>query len=145
MRRSAAIIPAPAGSSDWPLLHTTAENLYFKPESPGIMVSPADETPSEAMDAYPLDLDIAVAMEEFHKITDLPVEHILRSWAGLRTFAPDRRPVVGFAHETPGFFWLAGQGGFGIQTSPGLGRLAADIIMGRAVANEQIDAARFAV
>lgn len=145
LRRTAAIIPAPADSSAWPLVHTTAENLYFKPESPGIMVSPADETPSEAMDAYPLDLDIAVAMEEFHKITDHPVEHILRSWAGLRTFAPDRRPVVGFAHETPGFFWLAGQGGFGIQTSPGLGRLAADIIMGRAAANEHIDAARFAV
>ena len=145
MRRTAAIVPAPDHSENWPLLHTTSETLYFKPESPGIMVSPADETPSEAMDAYPLDLDIAVAMEEFHKVVDHPVDHVLRSWAGLRTFAPDRRPVVGFANPAQGFFWLAGQGGFGIQTSPGLGQLAADIILGRAIANETINVARFAL
>jgi D-arginine dehydrogenase len=144
MRRTAAIVPAPEHSEAWPLVHTTSEQLYFKPESPGLMVSPADETPSEAMDAYPLDLDIAIAMEAFHQVTDHPVEHVIRSWAGLRTFAPDRRPVVGFAPQTPGFFWLAGQGGFGIQTSPGLGRLAAEIILGRASANEHINVLRFA-
>jgi len=143
MRRTAAIVPAPQGSEHWPLVHTTSENLYFKPESPGLMISPQDETPSEAMDAYPLDLDIAVAMEEFHKVANHPVEHVMRSWAGLRTFAPDRYPVVGFAPQLHGFFWLAGQGGFGIQTSPGLGQLAADIILGHASANEYINVARF--
>lgn len=143
MRRTAAIVPAPESSEAWPLVHTIRENLYFKPESPGLMVCPQDETPSEAMDAYPLDLDIAVAMEEFHKVANHPVEHVMHSWAGLRTFAPDRYPVVGFATQMYGFFWLAGQGGFGIQTSPGLGQLAAEIILGHASANEHINVARF--
>ncbi len=143
MRRTAAIVPAPDHCAPWPLVHTVRENLYFKPESPGLMVCPQDETPSEAMDAYPLDLDIALAMEEFHKVANHPVEHVMHSWAGLRTFAPDRHPIVGFADGLHGFFWLAGQGGFGIQTSPGLGELAAQIILGHATAHETINVARF--
>ncbi len=145
LRRTAAIVPAPADSQTWPLVHTARENLYFKPESPGLMVCPQDETPSEAMDAYPLDLDVALALDHFQQVAEHPVQHVMRSWAGLRTFSPDRHPIVGFAPQTKGFFWLAGQGGFGVQTSPGLGQLAADIILGRRSPDETIDVARFIV
>ena len=134
---------APQDSLAWPLVHTISENLYFKPESPGLMVCPQDETPCEPMDAFPVDLDIAVALDRFQNITAHPVEHVMHSWAGLRTFAPDRHPIVGFAEHAEGFFWLVGQGGFGVQTSPGLGTLAADTILGRAKPPEKIDVSRF--
>jgi D-arginine dehydrogenase len=143
MRRTAAIIPPPADAKDWPLVHTISEDLYFKPESPGLMVCPQDETPSQAMDAYPEDLDIAVALERFGQVADHPVERIMHKWAGLRTFAPDRYPVVGFAPGAKGFFWLAGQGGFGVQTSPGLGQHAADVILGNTAAQPKINVSRF--
>jgi D-arginine dehydrogenase len=148
MRRTAAIVPAPADCQDWPLLHTVKENLYFKPESPGLMVCPQDETPSPAMDAYPHDIDIALAMEEFQRVADYEVQRVMHSWAGLRTFTPDRYPAVGFDPLNNGFFWLAGQGGFGIQTSPGLGSLAANLILGRSAEGaagiiNAISAARF--
>ncbi len=130
MRRTAAIVPAPDHARAWPLVHTITGNLYFKPESPGLMVSPQDEIPSPPMDAYPEDLDVAVALERFATITTLPVERVLRTWAGLRTFAPDRLPAFGFDPRAAGFFWAAGQGGFGMQTAPGLGRLAAAGIAG---------------
>ncbi len=123
MRRTAVIVPAPVNATAWPLVHDTLGELYFKPESPGLMVSPSDETPSEPMDAFPQELDVAIAMERFSAMTTHPVDHLLHQWAGLRTFAPDRRPVVGFDRRTQGLFWLAGQGGFGVQTSPALGQL----------------------
>jgi len=145
MRRTAAIIPAPANSRDWPLVHTINENLYFKPESPGLMVCPQDETPSEAMDAFPMDIDVAIAIDRFAQIAEHDVKQVMRSWAGLRTFAPDRRPIVGFAPQAQGFFWLVGQGGFGVQTSPGLGEHAAGIILGRAQPAVEIDVTRFIV
>ncbi|MCR9261087.1 MAG: FAD-binding oxidoreductase [Pseudomonadaceae bacterium] len=128
LRRTAAIVPAPANCRDWPLLHTISENLYFKPESPGLMVCPQDETPSPAMDAYAHEIDIAQALDTFAQVADFDVKTVTHSWAGLRTFTPDRFPVVGFDKQNNGFFWLAGQGGFGIQTSPGLARLAADLV-----------------
>jgi D-arginine dehydrogenase len=128
LRRTAAIVPPPENCRNWPLLHTISENLYFKPESPGLMVCPQDETPSPAIDAYPHDIDIAQAMETFTQVTDFDVKTVMHSWAGLRTFTPDRFPAVGFDPKHPEFFWLSGQGGFGIQTSPGLGALAADMV-----------------
>jgi len=143
MRRTAAIIAAPEDSQHWPLVNLTNGQLYFKPESSGLMVCPQDETPTEAMDAFPYELDIAIAMETFHQIAEHPVEHIEHSWAGLRTFAPDRYPVVGFADQHRRFFWLAGQGGFGIQTAPGLGQLAADIVLGSTTPAQPINVDRF--
>ncbi|XOV84530.1 MAG: NAD(P)/FAD-dependent oxidoreductase [bacterium] len=148
MRRTAAIVPAPPDCTGWPLLHTIRENLYFKPQSPGLMVCPQDETPSEAMDAYAHDIDIAQALDTFSQVTDFEVQKVLHSWAGLRTFTPDRFPAVGFDPEQRNFFWLAGQGGFGIQTSPGLGALAAELVMSPSGSEngplvEQIRAARF--
>ena len=145
MRRTAAIIPAPADAKDWPLVHTISEDLYFKPESPGLMVCPQDETPSQAMDAYPEELDVAIALDRFSQIAEHRVARVMHQWAGLRTFAPDRYPVVGFADQAQGFFWLAGQGGFGVQTSPGLGQHAANAILGREKPQQKITVARFEV
>ena len=129
LRRTAAIVPAPDNCLTWPLVHTVSGSLYFKPESPGLMISPQDETPTDPMDAQPLELDVAVAVDRFQQITDHPVERVMHAWAGLRTFAVDRYPVIGPDPVHPSFFWLAGQGGFGIQTSPAAGRLAADSLL----------------
>ena len=129
LRRTAAIIPAPEQVRHWPVVHTISGNLYFKPESPGLMVSPQDETPSPPMDAYAEELDVAIALDRLGEIADLEVRQIAHQWAGLRTFAPDRFPVLGRDPRAAGFFWLAGQGGFGVQTSPELGRLTAAAIL----------------
>jgi D-arginine dehydrogenase len=144
MRRSAAIIPAPENADAWPLVHTINEELYFKPESPGLMICPQDETPSEPMDAFPDEIDIAIAADRFTHIVDHSFSQVLHRWAGLRTFAPDRRPVVGFDQNAQGFFWLAGQGGFGVQTSPGLGQLTAQAIHTGTSIETRINVTRFA-
>ncbi len=144
MRRTAAIVPAPPGMGNWPLVHTISEDLYFKPESPGLMVCPQDETPSTAMDAFPLDIDVALALDRFGQIADYEATRVMHQWAGLRTFSADRRPVVGFEPGLRGFFWLAGQGGFGIQTSPGLGQLVADMVLRGEACESTIAAERFA-
>ena len=134
MRRSAAIVPAPAGYdiSRWPLFTSAAETWYAKPEAGKLMVSPADEDPVEPHDAWPDDMVLAEGLHAFEQAVTVPVTRVERSWAGLRTFAPDRTPVVGFAADAEGFFWLAGQGGYGVQTAPALSRLAADLCLGRA-------------
>lgn len=130
MRRTAAIIPLPEeAAKNWPLVHTMQEQLYFKPESPGLMVCPQDETPSEAMDAYPHDIDVAIAMDRLQQIADVEVTRVMHRWAGLRTFAPDRYPAVGHDPQQPRLFWLAGQGGFGVQTSPHMGQLIAATLL----------------
>ena len=129
LKRTAAMITAPEGAESWPIMHTLGADLYFKPESSGIMVCPQDETPSEPMDAFADDYDVAVAMDRFAQVVNYDVQHIQHTWAGLRTFAPDRYPVLGEDPRSQGFFWLAGQGGFGVQTSPALGRLTAEVIL----------------
>jgi D-arginine dehydrogenase len=101
---------------------------YFKPEAGRIMASPGDETPVEPMDAYPEDLVIAELVDFLERRTLLKVERLLRSWAGLRSFVADHCPVVGFDGRADGFFWLAGQGGYGIMMSPVLGAAAASLI-----------------
>jgi D-arginine dehydrogenase len=134
-RRSALTVDAPLGidPSHWPAVIDIAEQFYFKPEAGRILISPADETASEPCDASPEELDLALAVDRVQQALDLPVRRITHSWAGLRTFAVDKTPVVGFAPDAPGFFWLVGQGGYGIQTSPALSRLAAALIRGRAM------------
>ena len=143
MRRTAVLIGAPEGVNDWPVVHTIASDLYFKPESPGLMVSPQDETSSPPMDAFPEDLDIAIALDNFSKVSDYSVDHVQRSWAGLRTFAPDRFPVLGPDPMSEGFFWLAGQGGFGVQTSPALGEITANAILHNEIVDQKIHRSRF--
>ena len=124
------VFPPPEGVSTagWPMVWDIGDRFYFEPEGPLLLVSPVDETPSEPCDARPETEDIALGVEELEAATTLRVRGVRRTWAGLRTFAPDRVPVAGFDPDHPGFFWLAGQGGYGIKTSPALGRLAAALI-----------------
>ncbi|WP_306151955.1 FAD-binding oxidoreductase [Roseovarius sp. MMSF_3281] len=132
-RRSAAIIPAPEGYDveDWPLFGSITETWYAKPEAGKLMVSPADEDPVPPHDAWPDDMVLAEGLYRFEQAVTHPVTRLEHSWAGLRSFAPDRTPVVGFDTGADGFFWLAGQGGYGVQTSPALSRLTAALITGQ--------------
>lgn len=131
-RRTAMIVDAPEGadSQRWPMVIDVDEQFYFRPDAGALLLSPGDETPSEPCDAQPEELDIAVCVDRVQTATTLQVSRIRRSWAGLRSFVADRTPVVGFAPDAPGFFWLAGQGGYGIQTAPAMGRLAAALARG---------------
>jgi D-arginine dehydrogenase len=119
------------GLRDLPLVDDPAGTFYFKGESDSsIWLSPHDEIPTEPCDAAPEEVDVAIAIDRFEQVVDWPVERVERSWAGLRSFAPDRLPVYGFDAQAPGFFWCAGQGGFGIQTAPAASRLAAAVLLG---------------
>ncbi len=132
MRRSAAIVPMPDHDiSKWPLFAGIEEDWYGKPEAGQLMVSPADEDPVEPHDAYPDDMVLAEGLHRFEMATTVPVTRVTHQWAGLRTFAADRTPVVGFDANAEGFFWLAGQGGYGVQTSPALSQLAAELCLGQ--------------
>ena len=113
-----------------PLVSDIGEDFYFKPEGPNVLVSPADETPSEPCDARPDELDVALALARVNAATTYDIRSVVTTWSGLRTFAPDRNLVAGWAPGHEGFFWLAGQGGYGIQTAPALGRLAAALVRG---------------
>lgn len=119
----------PAGGT--PMVTDVDDQFYVKPEGAALMVSPADETPSEPTDAQPEELDVAIAVDRFETLTGTRVQKVGRRWAGLRTFVPDHAPVIGFDGEAPGFFWLAGQGGFGVMTAPGAARLASALMSGR--------------
>jgi len=134
-RRTAILVDLPAGtqSADWPVVIDVDERFYFKPQSGLLLASPADETPSAPVDAAPEELDIAICVDRIQSVLGFTVRRVVRAWAGLRTFAPDRVPVIGFDAGVAGFFWLAGQGGFGMQTSPAAARLATALALGRPV------------
>jgi D-arginine dehydrogenase len=122
-----------SGLRDLPLVDDWAGTFYFKGEGDrSVWLSPHDEIPTGPCDAAPEEIDIATAIDRFESAVDWPVERVERSWAGLRSFAPDRLPVYGFDARERGFFWCAGQGGFGIQTSPAAARLAAAVLLGEA-------------
>ncbi|MES0884602.1 NAD(P)/FAD-dependent oxidoreductase [Roseibium sp. SCP14] len=112
-----------------PEVNEIDEVFYFKPDAGQLMISPADETPVEPHDAWPEEIDIAYAAHYLSECTILDVTHVAHSWAGLRTFAPDRLPVIGPSATTQGLFWLAGLGGYGIQTSPAVGKIAAALLL----------------
>lgn len=119
-----------SGLKDLPLVDDAKGSFYFKGEGDRTLwLSPHDEIASDPCDAAPEEVDIATAIDRFEKVVDWPVERVERSWAGLRSFAPDRLPVYGYDPDAIGFFWCAGQGGFGIQTSPAAGRLAAALLV----------------
>ena len=132
-RRNAAILPAPTGQSvdSWPMVVNAAERWYLKPEAGKLMFSPCDAIPTEPHDAWSDDMELAEGLDRFSQDVTYEVTRVERSWAGLRTFAPDEVPVVGFDPAAPGFFWLAGQGGIGIQTAPAMADLAAALIGGQ--------------
>jgi D-arginine dehydrogenase len=133
LRRTAATVGLPSGvdARGWPAVVDAGNAWYFKPEGDGLLVSPADEVPSEPVDARPEERDVALALERVAAATTLPLRAVRKSWAGLRTFAPDGELVVGPDDEVPSFVWCVGQGGYGIQSSPAVGRLTADLALGR--------------
>jgi D-arginine dehydrogenase len=130
LRRTACLVPAPAAVAGWPLVMDVGGSFYAEPDVGGLLLSPADETPSEPCDARPEELDVALALDHLNAATDLDVRHVRSAWAGLRTFAPDRVPVAGRDPDAPGFCWLVGQGGGGIKTAPALAALIAAEITG---------------
>ena len=121
-------------SPDLPLIMDLASRFYFKPEGQGrVWLTPHDEVPSPPCDAAPEELAVAQAIARFEQVVDWRVDAVEHRWAGLRSFAHDRAPVYGFDPDQPGFFWFAGQGGFGIQTAPAAALLAAALITGDAM------------
>jgi D-arginine dehydrogenase len=134
-RRTVVTFDGPPGVdvAGWPFVRSIDESLYFTPESGALLLSPADETPSEPCDAQPDELDVATAVDRFEHVTTMQVPRLRSRWAGLRTFAPDRAPVVGFDPAAPGFFWFAGQGGVGLQTAPALSELGESLITRRPI------------
>ena len=145
-RRTVAIVAVPGDvdCSGWPLI--AFENGdggmdgYCKPESGGLLLSPADETPSDPCDARPEEVDVASALDGLDRWTTLGARHVRSTWAGLRTFAADRSPVAGFAPDATGFFWMTGQGGYGIQMAPGLADAATALIIDGALGTPLVDA-----
>jgi len=138
-RRTALLVDAPPGLASMPLTIDIEEMFYFKPDAGKLLLSPCDETPSPPCDVQPDELDIAVAVDRVQTATTLEIARVSRKWAGLRSFAPDRSPVIGYDARSEGFFWLAGQGGYGIQTAPAAGRLAAALIAREPVPSDIAD------
>jgi D-arginine dehydrogenase len=136
-RRSAVLMPVPAAPetvAGWPLFGSVAETWYAKPDAGRLMISPADEDPVEPCDAWPDDMVLAEGLDRFSQMVDVPLVRPSHSWAGLRSFVADKTPVVGEDPLAPGFWWLAGQGGYGVQTSPALAALIAALVGGSAPA-----------
>ena len=134
-RRSIGVVPVLGypGFESWPMVTDVGETWYAKPQSGKLIVSSADATPVDPHDAYADDLAIAEGVERLMNATTFEVTHLDHSWGGLRTFAPSGCPIVGFDPSTEGFFWLVGQGGYGIQTAPALSRTAAALLTGKAL------------
>ncbi|MSP89403.1 MAG: FAD-binding oxidoreductase [Alphaproteobacteria bacterium] len=133
-RRTAFTFDAPPGLTltHMPMVSCVEESFYFKPDAGRFMGSLADETPSEPCDAQPEELDLAMAVERIETATTLQIRRFASKWAGLRSFVADKTLVNGLAADATGFLWLAGQGGYGIQTSPAMGRIAAAVARGEA-------------
>jgi D-arginine dehydrogenase len=131
-RRTIITFDAPPGTilEGLPFAKTVGEELYFAPESGRLFASPMDEVPSDPCDAQADEYEVALAAHRMEERTTVTVDRIHSRWAGLRTFTPDRRPAVDFAIDAEGFFWLAGQGGFGLQTSPAMAAIVESLIVG---------------
>ena len=127
-------------AADWPCVIDASEQWYFRPTAGSLLLSPADETPSPPCDVQADDLSVAVTIDRIETATRIAVSRVIRSWAGLRTFAADRSPIAGFDRDAPGFFWLAGQGGYGIQTAPALAALTVALIAERPMPPSLTDA-----
>jgi len=131
-RRTAALVDANV-DPNWAMIVDVEEQFYAKPDAGRLLVSPADETPSPPCDAYPEDLDVAIAVDRLQAATTVEVRRVSSRWAGLRSFVSDRSPVVGYDPRQPAFFWLAALGGYGIQTAPALSRVAASLVLRRPI------------
>ncbi len=131
-RRTIAVMNVPEGldAKRWPIVGDAAETWYFIPQGSRLLLSPADETPTDPCDAQPEEMDVALAVDRVETATALQVKRVESKWAGLRSFVADKTIVAGFAPEAEGFFWVAGQGGYGIQTSPGVSRVVGALATG---------------
>ncbi len=131
-RRTIIVLDAPAGHDvrGWPFVKVAVDDFYMLPEGSRLMASPVDEVPSEPTDAQPEEYDLALAAWKVEEWTTMTVPRIAHRWAGLRSFVADRVPTAGFAPDAPGFFWLAGQGGYGLQTAPAMADIAASLLLG---------------
>jgi D-arginine dehydrogenase len=133
MRRTAFMVPGSDSYATWPLVVDVDDNFYFRPDGSQLLCSLAEETPSEPTDPRPAMEDVALAIERINQATTLGIHTVSSQWTGLRSFAPDRELVVGEEPTASGFFWLVGQGGTGIMTSPGYGALVASLVLGSAL------------
>ena len=142
LRRTAVVFDPPADREvgGWPCVLDADEDFYLKPSGAQLLASPCDEEPSAPCDAAPDELAVALAVDRIERATTLRVRHLVRSWAGLRSFVADRSPVVGMDPARPGFFWLVGQGGFGIMTSPAMARAVAALIVSKSLPPELVRA-----
>ena len=140
-RRTAMILSLPDGvdAAGWPMLNDTDEQFYFKPDAGRLLASPGDETPMDPHDVQPDELDVAICIDRIQQAAELPVRRVVRSWAGLRSFVKDKTIVAGCDPAAPGFFWLAGQGGYGFQTSPAMGRIVAALVAGQDIPADLTD------
>lgn len=132
LRRTIISFDPPDGMDvrSWPFVKTATDEFYMLPEGGRVLASPADEIPSPPTDAQPEEYDIALAAHRVEEFTTLTISRVAHRWAGLRSFFADRTPTAGFAADAPGFFWLAGQGGYGLQTSPAMAAISASLILG---------------
>ena len=131
-RRTAIIFAPPAGLdiTGWPIVNDAEETYYFKADAGKFLASPADETPMAPCDVQPDELDVAICVDRIETATTMKIPRVERKWAGLRSFVADKTIVEGFDPDLAGFFWLAGQGGYGIQTAPAMGRVVAALATG---------------
>jgi D-arginine dehydrogenase len=140
-RRTAVTFDPPNGMEihAWPMVIDADEQWYFKPDAGRILLSPCDETDSDPTDAQPDEMDIAIAVDRLETVSNLQVRRLAAKWAGLRSFVEDRTVVCGFDAEKPGFFWLSAQGGYGIQTSAAMARVAGALAQGRGLPQDVAD------
>ena len=133
-RRTIIVVDPPAGMeiAAWPFVHSIGGDFYMLPEAGQILVSPVDEVDDEPSDAAPEEYDTALAAYQLEQYTTLTVTRIAHRWAGLRSFVADRTPTAGFDTDAPGFFWLAGQGGYGLQTAPAMAAIVEALATGGA-------------
>ncbi|PWV97770.1 D-arginine dehydrogenase [Hoeflea marina] len=134
-RRTAMVVAEPAGTdcAHLPITIDVEEEFYLKPDAGRLLISPADETPSEPCDAQPEELDVAIGVDRIITAFALDIRRIDNKWAGLRSFVADGSPVIGYSGLVPGFYWLAGQGGYGIQSAPAISQFVAAQVLGRAL------------
>jgi D-arginine dehydrogenase len=133
-RRTIIVVDPPAGLdiTAWPFVHSAASDFYMLPEAGQLLVSPVDEVADDPCDAQPEDYDVALAAHQLEQYTTLSVSRIAHRWAGLRSFVSDRVPTAGFDRQAPGFFWLIGQGGYGLQTAPAMAAIVEALVTGGA-------------
>lgn len=140
-RRTALLVAAPDGLAldDMPMVVDVEEQFYLKPDAGKLLISPADATPSRPCDAQPEELDVAICVDRIQTAFDLNIRRIDHKWAGLRNFLPDGDPMACYDAKADGFFWLVGQGGYGIQSAPALARAAAALINGAPIPSDIVD------